>query len=141
MNYQFERCLERGKIVHIPVDSGLVAKELREAKQDLAVAEHSLTEENVKWAIIQGYYAQFHALRALVFSRGYREKSHFCLRYAIEALYVDEGLLPVSTLEDFTFAMRTREGADYGCIYSEADARDVVSSASMIVDLVGRLLD
>ena len=135
MKYRFEQCLQRGKIVRISVDPGLVAKELREAEQDLAVAEHSLAEGNVKWAIIQGYYAQFHALRALVFSGGYREKSHSCLRYAVEALYVDAGLL-----DYFYFAMRTREGADYGRIYSEADARDVVTSASVVVDRIGRLL-
>jgi hypothetical protein len=37
--------------------------------------------------------------------------------------------------------MRTREGADYGCVYSEVDARDVVASASVVVDQIGRLLD
>ncbi|WP_292729332.1 hypothetical protein [Methanoculleus sp.] len=73
---------------------------------------------------------KFHALRALIFSGEYREKSHSCLRYAVEALYVDEGLLPASVLEDFS-SMRTREGADYGCVYSEADARDVVASADV----------
>lgn len=140
MRYRFEQCLERGKIARIPVDPGLVAKELREAEQDLGAAEHSLAEGNVKWAIIQGYYAQFHALRALIFSGGYREKSHSCLKYAVEALYVDEGHLPASVLEDFNFAMRTREGADYGCVYSEADARNVVASASVVVDQIGRLL-
>lgn len=140
MRYRFEQCLERGKIARIPVDPGLVAKELREAEQDLGAAEHSLAEGNVKWAIVQGYYAQFHALRALIFSGGYREKSHSCLKYAVEALYVDEGHLPASVLEDFNFAMRTREGADYGCVYSEADARDVVASASVVVDQIGRLL-
>jgi len=140
MKYRFEQCLQRGKIVRIPVDHELVAKELREAERDLAVAEHSLTEENIKWAIIQGYYAQFHALRALVFSGGYHEKSHSCLRYAIEALYVDEGLLPASILEDFNFAMRTREGADYGCVYSGSDAGDVVASAGAIVDRVRTML-
>lgn len=140
MRYRFEQCLERGKIARIPVDPGLVAKELREAEQDLGAAEHSLAEGNVKWAIVQGYYAQFHALRALIFSGGYREKSHSCLKYAVEALYVDEGHLPASVLEDFNFAMRTREGADYGCVYSEADARNVVASASVVVDQIGRLL-
>jgi len=97
--------------------------------------------ENVKWAIIQGYCARFHALRALIFSGGYREKSHSCLRYAIEALYVDEGLLPASVLEDFNFAMRTREGADYGCVYSGADARDVVASAGVMVGQIRTMLD
>jgi uncharacterized protein (UPF0332 family) len=107
----------------------LVAKEVQEAGEDLTAARHSLAEGNMKWAIIQGYYAQFHALRALVFARGYREKSHVCLRHAVEALYIDENILPSSVLEDFTFAMRTREGADYGCVYSEEDAHDVVRSA------------
>ncbi|MBA7482805.1 hypothetical protein ES707_18304 [subsurface metagenome] len=141
MKYRFEQCLQRGKIVRIPIDRELVAKELREAGEDLTVAERSLTEGNVKWAIIQGYYAQFHALRALIFSSGYREKSHSCLRYAVEAIYVDEGLLPVSVLEDFNFAMRTREGADYGCVYSGSDAGDVVASAGVIVDRIRAMLD
>ncbi|MEG3057293.1 MAG: hypothetical protein ACOX8D_07340 [Methanoculleus sp.] len=52
MNYRFEQCLERGKIVRIPVDRELVAKEMQEAKQDLIAAEHSLAERNAKWAII-----------------------------------------------------------------------------------------
>lgn len=141
MKHRFEQCLERGKIVRIPVDRELVVKEIREAEQDLTAAGHSLAERNAKWAIIQGYYAQFHALRALVFARGYREKSHSCLRYAVEALYVDEGLLPASILEDFNFAMRTREGADYGCVYSEEDARDVVASASTVLSQIRSILE
>ena len=140
MKYRFEQCLQRGKIVRIPVDRELVVKEMREAEQDLTAAEHSLAGGNVKWAIIQGYYAQFHAFRALVFFGGYREKSHSCLRYAVEALYIDEGHLPASILEDFNFAMRTREGADYGCVYSADDARDVVASADVIIRQIQSML-
>jgi uncharacterized protein (UPF0332 family) len=70
VKYRFEQCLQRGKTVRIPVDREQVVKELREAEQDLAAAEHSFTEGNIKWAIIQGYYAQFHALRAPHLLRG-----------------------------------------------------------------------
>ncbi|MBP2144582.1 uncharacterized protein (UPF0332 family) [Methanofollis sp. W23] len=114
---------------------------MQEAGEDLTAARRSLAEGNMKWAIIQGYYAQFHALRALVFARGYREKSHVCLRHAVEALYIDENILPSSVLEDFTFAMRTREGADYGCVYSEEDAHDVVRSAGAVLDQVGAIFE
>jgi uncharacterized protein (UPF0332 family) len=113
VRYRFDECIERGKIVRIPVDPALVAKELREAKADLAAAERSLADHQEKWAIIQGYYALFHALRSQVFARGYREKSHRCLKYAIEALLVDEGALGPEVLEQFSFAMDLREGADY----------------------------
>lgn len=86
MRFRFEECLERGKIVRIPIDPALAEKELREAELDLAAAERSLAQDQEKWAIIQGYYSLFHTLRSMVFRKGYREKSHRCLRYAVEAL-------------------------------------------------------
>ena len=102
----------------IPVDPALVEKELHEAAADLAAAERSLADHNEKWAIIQAYYSQFHSLRSKVLGKGYREKSHRCLKYAVEALLVDEGILDPQILEHFSFAMDLREGADYGCIYT-----------------------
>ena len=48
MRYRFDECLERGKIVRIPVDPALVAKELHEAEADLAAAEHSLADHQEK---------------------------------------------------------------------------------------------
>jgi uncharacterized protein (UPF0332 family) len=136
MRYRFDECLERGKIVKIPVDPALVQKEFREAEVDLLAAERSLAEHQQKWAIIQGYYSLFHSLRALIFNKGYREKSHRCLKYAVEALLVDEGIITSDALEQFSFAMDLREGADYGCIYNEESARLVVLSARSVFERV-----
>ena len=44
MQYRFEECLERGKIVAIEPDPSLVEKDLREAGADLASAERSLDQ-------------------------------------------------------------------------------------------------
>ena len=136
MRYRFDECLERGKIVKIPVDPALVEKEFREAEADLLAAERSLAEHQEKWAIIQGYYSLFHSLRALIFNKGYREKSHRCLKYAVEALLVDEGIITSDVLEQFSFAMDLREGADYGCIYNGESARLVVLSARSVFEMV-----
>ncbi len=136
MRYRFEECLERGKIITIPVDPALIEKELHEAAADLAAAERSLADHNEKWAIIQAYYSQFHSLRSKVLGKGYREKSHRCLKYAIEALLVDEGILDPKILEHFSFAMDLREGADYGCIYSGDSSRIVVASAREIFETI-----
>lgn len=136
MRYRFEECLERGKIVMIPVDPALVEKELHEAAADLAAAERSLADHNEKWAIIQAYYSQFHSLRSKVLGKGYREKSHRCLKYAVEALLVDEGIMDPQILEHFSFAMDLREGADYGCIYTVDSARIVVTSAREIFETI-----
>ena len=136
MKYQFDECLERGKIVKIPVDPALVEKELREAEADLAAAEQSLLDLQEKWAIIQAYYSIFHSLRSQVFGKGYREKSHRCLKYAVEALLVDQGVLDPVVLEHFSFAMDLREGADYGCIYNAESASIVVMSARTVYEIV-----
>ena len=136
MRYRFDECLERGKIVKIPIDQGLVLKELREAEADLAAAERSLADGQEKWAIIQGYYSLFHSLRSRVFGKGYREKSHRCLKYAVEALLVDQGGIDPVVLEHFSFAMDLREGADYGCIYNTESARIVVMSARTVFEMV-----
>jgi uncharacterized protein (UPF0332 family) len=138
VRYRFEECLERGKIIMIPVDPALVEKELHEAASDLAAAERSLAEHNEKWAIIQAYYSQFHSLRSKILGKGYREKSHRCLKYAVEALLVDEGILDPKILEHFSFAMDLREGADYGCIYTAESARIVVDSAREIFETITR---
>lgn len=138
MRYRFDECLERGKIVRISPDSALVEKELREAESDLIASEHSLADHNEKWAIIPGYYSMFHSLRSMVFSRGYREKSHRCLKYAVEALLVDSGQLESEVLDQFSYAMDVREGADYGNIYDPKIARIVVTSARNIYERVLR---
>ncbi len=140
MKYQFEQCISKGKVVKINIDSDFISKEMKEAGNDLDACEKSLKESNFKWAIIQAYYFMFHSFRALIFSKGFREKSHICLKYGIESLFVDNGLLDNQLLQDFDYAMKMREGADYGHIYSADTALELVNSASKIYENSKELL-
>ena len=140
MKHKFEQCIKKGQIIKIDIDQDLISKELKEAEYDLNACEKSLTEGNFKWAIIQGYYSMFHSFRALLFSKGFREKSHTCLKHAIESLFIDTWLLDKSLLQDFKYAMTIREGADYGHTYSEDSARELTDSAKRIYDITRTLL-
>lgn len=141
MRYRFEECLERGKIVAIAPDPALVEKELAEAEADLVSAERSLENGDDKWATVQAYYAIFHALRAPVLRLGYREKSHTCLRFAVEALLVDTGRMPSNVLTDLQQVKRAREGADYGAVYSSASAGDAIAAARRVMARVRTAMD
>ena len=55
--------------------TGLFRKELESAEDDLGDAKRSLSDGRFKWATIQAYYAIFHAARALLYPKGYRERS------------------------------------------------------------------
>lgn len=82
----------------------------------------------------------FHAFRGLLFSRGFREKSHICLKFAIEALFVDNNIISEDILDDFDFARKARERADYSYVYDEKLANDILETARKLISEVESLL-
>jgi uncharacterized protein (UPF0332 family) len=87
MSFNFKRLLDERKLVRIKPDRKLVLKEIEAARSDLVDARESLERNKFKWATIQGYYSMFHSARALLFEKGYREKSHYALLIALRELF------------------------------------------------------
>ena len=79
MRREFRECLNRGKIIQFPQGERLVDKELNSARSDLEDAKFGFGHSRFKWSTIQGYYSMYHASRSLIYSKGYRERSHYCL--------------------------------------------------------------
>jgi uncharacterized protein (UPF0332 family) len=134
MDDRFDRCLKEGKLVKESPQLDLVKKELDAAKSDLASAENSALEGDFKWATVQTYYSMFHTAKALVLSKGYREKSHLCLSIALKALFIDSGILESKHFNRFKDCMNLREDADYGLIYSESSAKAAVEWAKEFLE-------
>jgi uncharacterized protein (UPF0332 family) len=133
VNEKFKQCLESSKIIPFSRGKRLVKKELSIARSDLSDAKAGFENRRYKWSTVQAYYSMFHAARALIYSRSYREKSHYCLAVALRALFVDEGLLEVQIARDFANAMSLREAADYEAEFSEAGAKAVIVSAEKFI--------
>ena len=140
MDSRFKDCVEEGKLVKVGAQPDLVEKEVKAAEFDLKSAAKSLKENNPKWATVQAYYSMFHSAKALVLSKGYREKSHFCLSIALKALFVEENLLEAMHYERFRDCMNLRQDADYGMIYSDRSAAEVVNWASEFLSEARRIL-
>jgi uncharacterized protein (UPF0332 family) len=136
---EFERCLKK-KGLRISADARhWIKKELGDAANDLHEAESGLTRESYKWSTVQSYYAMFHAARALLYAKGYREKSHYCLRIAIEVLYVEPGDMPQHMINAFEVAKELRENADYESESSESGAEKLVKAAQEFLKLTKML--
>lgn len=134
MNQEFKQCLESKKIIPFTRGKNLIKKELSVAKSDLSDAKAGYENERYKWSTIQAYYAMFHAARALVYSQGYREKSHYCLAVALRALFVDGGTMDAQLVRDFLNAMSLRETADYEAEFSQSGAKAVITSAEKFIE-------
>jgi len=127
MSFKFKQLIGERRLTKIKSDRKLVLKEMKGAESDLQTARKSLQNGNFKWATIQGYYSIFHAARALLYSKGFREKSHYALLVAIRELFRDELDLPL--IQGFEDAMNLRQTADYGLTFSEEGAIDVINTA------------
>jgi uncharacterized protein (UPF0332 family) len=133
MNQEFKQCIENKKIIPFATGKKLVNKEIAVAQSDLSEAKAGYENERYKWSTVQAYYAMFHAARALVYSKDYREKSHYCLAVALRALFVDEGKMDAQSVRDLLNAMNLRESADYDAEFSQSGAKAVIESADKFI--------
>ena len=123
----FKECLKRGKIKEFSQGKELVDKEIKTAEDDLFAARKGLKGDQYKWPTIQSYYVMFHAARALLYAKNYRERSHYCLNIAVRHLYVETKQLPVYYVEALQRAKRLREDADYYDDWSKAGAEEMIN--------------
>jgi len=137
---EFEKCLEHGKIKRFAKAKILVSSELKLAAEDLRTAKSSFDEENFKWATIQAYYSMFHAARALLYAKGYREKSHYCLIEAIRDFYVSKNLLNFEFVEALKLGKSLRENADYYGDFSADGAEGMIESAADFLKSARKIL-
>lgn len=130
---EFRKALEKKRIQKFAKAKSLVAKEIAAAQDDLAEARDRLKHDKHKYATITAYYSMFHAARALIYSKGYREKSHYYLLVALEALFVEKGLIDEELVKDFRTTMMLREGADYHSEFSREGAESSIASAELFL--------
>jgi uncharacterized protein (UPF0332 family) len=127
MSAELTKLLRQRKLLRIRADRKMALKEMEAATYDLTRARRSLDDHDAKWAIIKAYYAMFHAARALLFSKGFREKSHRALLAALRELF--RGSIEPGFFDAFEQGMDMREEADYSMIYSEESATELIEDA------------
>lgn len=137
---EFKKCLKNKKIIKFAKAKKKIKIEIKAAKEDFKNAKSFLRDKNFKYATIAGYYSLFHSARALLYSRGYREKSHYCLRIAIKELFVKEKLIDPEYLDLFDEAMGLREAADYESLYSKKGAKQAINGAEKFLAATLKIL-
>jgi uncharacterized protein (UPF0332 family) len=141
MNEAFKECIKNRKIIPFPRATSFVKKELSAAKDDLVEAMDRLNNGKYKYATINSYYSTFHAARALLYSKGYRERSHYCLSVALEAIFVKTGMMSDRYIRIFRNNMSLRENADYISSFSKESALSGISNAQEFINMAKTLLD
>ena len=138
---EFKKCLKNKKVIRASGIEVEIKAEVKSAKEDLKDAKDLFKRRRFKFATVAGYYSLFHSARALLYSRGYREKSHYCLRTAIEELFVKQGLIEPEELDFFDDAVGLREAADYEGVYSKDGAQRAIKGAKKFLSSALKILE
>ncbi len=139
-NIEFKEAIKKRRILSFSKGRKLVNKELEEARDDLEEARNRFKNRKYKYATVTAYYSAFHTGRALIYSKGYREKSHYFLLVVLQALFVGEGLLWQKLVRDLHNAMILREDADYHGEFSEEGAKSILELAEEFLRISKKLL-
>lgn len=75
---RLRECFEKGLLKRISKNKELAQRTFELGVSDLAEAEASFAQKSHVWAMVQAYTAMLNFARAVLFSDGIREKSHFC---------------------------------------------------------------
>ena len=120
---RLDECLDKGLIkkdlrVTERVESSLVTSEsfLRSAERNFEIEEYEMTE-------IAAYNSAFHSARALLFAKGYTERSHYCLGIALKSLY---GGQIADLLNTFDKIRLSRHNVQYGGAHVNVEEAEFV---------------
>ena len=86
----FADCEDRGYLRRDASAPSRVPGSLDSAARFLAAAKKNIGIKEFEMAEIAAYNSAFHCARALLFSRGYLERSHTCLVTAISHLFAED---------------------------------------------------
>jgi len=138
MSSEFNLLLRERKLLRARITRDMIVKEIKAAETDLRDAHDSLDQHKFKWATIQAYYSMFHSARALLYHRGYREKSHYAMLVALRELFANE--LGKDVIGRFEQGMDLRQEADYGLKFSETGALETIEGAEEFLKKAKELL-
>ncbi len=138
---ELEKCLERRQLVRQEPDGGIISAEIKSNEYDLERSRKSLEQGDFKWCIIQAYYCIFHSAKAMVYSKGYKEKSHHCLLVALRHLYCYSGEADPGLAEVFGNSLNMREEADYEMSLSEQAGEIIIKDAERFLKTAKAILN
>ena len=129
---RIDECLEKGLIKRDPRAYERVESSLKTAERFLHSAERNLEIEEHEMAEIAAYNSAFHSARALLFAKGYVERSHYCLGAALRDLY--RGGI-VDLLKTFDKIRLSRHNVQYGgSLVDRNEAEFVIQFAAEFLD-------
>jgi uncharacterized protein (UPF0332 family) len=114
----------------------MVRAMMAKAMQKLARAQQDLADGFPEEAVSRSYYAAFHAVTAVLATRGLSYSSHAQTIGAFSREFVKTGLMPAGSSRQLRRLFEDRQTADYDCLRTidTQTATEAVAAAKALLD-------
>ncbi len=129
-------CFERGLLRKTGIEREKIENSFKLARHFLERARGNFHEDYFDVTFLLAYMSMFHTARALLFSKGYKERSHYCLSVFLKKEF--GGNEELTRFLDILDSYRmSRHAIQYsGELCSEVDAREAIDDASEFLKVV-----
>lgn len=113
---ELDNCFKRKLLIKTKPDKELARKSIRQANHFLKKVNKYLSLEDAETVSIHLYYAYFHAVRALLFKDGIKERSHYCTLVYLEYIYSKNKKISEEELNILRALKESRQEIQYGLV-------------------------
>ena len=126
----------------IPPSKEKARNSVETALKWLEEAKKNLNSEAFNSSVLSSYLAMFHSARALLFSDGFREKSHYCIARYLEEKYVKKKLLESKWVNLLDHYRELRHNDQYSITFftTRDEAEKALKTAKEFVERMRKLL-
>jgi uncharacterized protein (UPF0332 family) len=138
MNYK--ECVEKGLLRRTTILREEIECQIDIAEDYIKKAEKIFENEVFDISFLTAYISIFHSARALLYSKGYKERSHFCLFEFVREEYKDNP--EIARLSEIAQSYReTRHMIQYGGLAcSEGNAKEAINDAKKFLAAAKKLV-
>lgn len=134
-----EECFKKNQLVKSSAGKAEIANCLELAEQSAVKANKILKAGIPDVAFIIAYTAMFHAARALLYSKGFKERSHYCLVAFLKREYAETELRNFLNILDNYRQIRNNAQYD-GLQVSSSEAKNAIIDAGDFTKAVEKQL-
>ena len=141
--FDYNDCLKKGLIRKIVPSEEKARQSLNTAFKWLEETEKNFSSSALRSSLLSAYLAMFHSARSILYSDGYREKSHACVARYLEANYVRKGHLEQKWVEllDHFREIRHSDQYSFNFFTSAEEAEDTIEKSKAFVNRMKKLLE
>ncbi len=142
MTFKFEDCIKGNLLRKVPASEQKAERSIKKAKMWLSEARISIDNRGFNSAVMGAYLTMFHSARAILFSDGWREKSHACISRYLDEKYVKSGKLDKKWVQILDYQRNLRHEDQYNIVFysTEEEADKAIQSAELFLLEMEKLL-